>query len=160
MEHQHNIHHRHLVDNDDICLEPRLGITPKVRSALLAALCLEHSMNGRRWFSRRLREPLCRAPGRRTEQNLQSLLFQNIYDAPDDRCLPRPGASCQHKDSVREGGDHCLSLRRGEMYLMHFFPRRNTCLGVIHVDILRFPLKCQQHPCGAFLGLVEGRRVN
>ena len=120
--HEHNIHHRNLVHDDDICLKLRLRVAPEAHLPLLPALCFEHAVHRRSRASRCLCEALCRASRRRGKQDLKSLRTEDVDDAAYDGGLARPGTACQDEDTVLQRGDDRLPLRRGEADMMLLLP--------------------------------------
>ncbi len=108
--HEHDIHHRHLIDDDDIGIERLIRIAPENQRAtgITGALRLKQAMHGDGLTTRRLREAFGRPARRRREQYLESALLQYIEHAPHDGRLACAWSARQHEYAMsqrsHEGG--------------------------------------------------------
>ena len=140
MLHQHNIHHRYFVNNDDICLKLRFGITRKAHLAVLPALCLEHAVHGCSRIARCLCKPFCCASRRCRKHDLKALCAENIDVAAHDGCLACSWSPCQNEDTVFQRGDDRLALSGSKVDIMLRLPRRDKHTCLIDMDMLRLSL--------------------
>ena len=95
--HEHDVHHRDFVKDDDVGLQGIVRVLREHRA--LAALRFEHAVDRHSLAACRFREALRRASRRRAEQDGKAELFEDFDHAAHDRRLARAGAARQHEDA-------------------------------------------------------------
>ncbi len=113
--HQVNIHHGHLINNNQVCLQ-RIFFIP-LKSCLIPVLCrrprqLQKPVDRQRLIPCRFRHPLCRTPGRRRQKNLHVFRFKITDDRIDGRGLSGSRTSGNDQKPVLHGLHHRTPLDR------------------------------------------------
>ena len=120
--HQHDIHHRRLVDHEQAAVQ---WVVHTAAEPAGPGVDLEQAVDRLRLQPGGLAHPLGRAPGRRAQQDIDTLGGQDAQDGVDDRRLADPrspsddrdlGCEC-HTDSIgltRRQGEPGLPLRPGQ----------------------------------------------
>ena len=113
--HEGNIHHGHLIDNDDLCLQgvELVALKSPQRLSLLsrAAADLQETVDGFRLTSSRLRHALGRPTGRGGKLYIETLV-QKIVEHGSNGCgFPGPRPAGHQADPMANGcGDRLLLL--------------------------------------------------
>ena len=160
MLHEYNIHHRHFINNDNICLKLCLCVSCKTHLPIFPALRFQHAMNGRRRIARCLRKALCRTSRRCSQKDLHPLGPKDVNNAPDDRGLPRSGTAGQDQDTVQQRGSHGFPLSGCEPHMMMLFPCGDKRSGIIDVNAFCLALNHPKQTRRFLLRLIELRRID
>ena len=113
--HKKNIHHRHLIYDDHICLKRVLCISLKLYGVTLP-LFLRHSrklqktVNGLRLISCRFCHSLCSPSCRRCQAKLRTFAFKKADNGIDRCCFSGSRTSCQYKKTVGRSFPHSFFL--------------------------------------------------
>ena len=160
--HERDVHHRDLVEDDDVGLELLVLVLAERRRARAAcALRLEHAVNGHGLLPRRLSEPLGGASRRRAEQHREALQVQEVDHAAHDRRLARAGAAGQHEDAVLQYVLERLFLLVSQPDARDLLPARDERRRVsLHRDGVGILLQVEQFARRLDLRAVEVRRVD
>ena len=162
MLHEHDVHHRHLVEDDGVGVQRIVGVLLEYGRAvgLHTALCAQQPMHRLRLAPRRFCEPLRRASRRRTEEHGEPLALKNCDHAAHDRRLARARAARQDEDRMVEHGSDSLLLLCGERDARRLLPVCDDGCRLFcrqHGGLL---LQEEKHLRRALLRAVEPRRID
>jgi len=121
--HQIQIHHRHFIYNDHICLQWILPISQKSACTLLLWISIhfQQSVDRLCLISGCLSHTLCRTSRRSRQKNAQSLALEKLDHCIDRRSLSCSRTSGQDQKSMLDRLDHRFMLQRIKFYLFLFF---------------------------------------
>ena len=126
-EHQRDIHHARLVDDEQVAFQRILRITPE---AAVDGIDLEQAMDGLRLDAGLLGHALGRASGRRAEQDFDALGGEDAQNGVKQRRLADAGTAGDDGDLGAERHLKCGALRGGEHLARPLLDPGNGLVGV------------------------------
>ena len=158
--HERDIHHRHLIHNNRICLKRILLIALKSGApSINAPVQFEHPVNRPRLKTGCLTHTLCRASGRCSQKNVHTLHFKIADDCIDRGCLTGSRSTCNNQQSIADSFLDRLHLMFVQIHFCLFFD-----FAYLRFDFnLRYiiaHIKLLQHGCRIGLHIIEAGRVD
>ena len=162
MLHEHDVHHRHLVEDDGVGVQRIVGVLFKEGRAVggCAALRAQEAVHRLRLAPRRFRQALRRASRRRAEEHSLSLALKHGDHAAHDRRLARAGAARQDEHRVIEHGGDGFFLLRGKRDLRCLLPVGDDRRRLFGGQDSRLLLQEEKDLRRALFRAVEPRRVD
>ena len=126
--HQMDVYHRHLINNDHVCLQRILRISLKF-CRMSVSLLLRHSVQFKKpmdslcFISCCFCHSLCCTSGRCSQAKFCALTFKKTYNSINGSCLTCTRSTCQDKQTMTGSLSHC--------FLLHFIQNR-SCFFLNH----------------------------
>ncbi len=139
--HQRNIHHGHLIHNQNVRFKRVFLILLKSRAVCRDAARFQHTVYGPRRKPRRLAHPFCRPPCRRSQKNVQPLLLKIPDNRIDRRRLSRPRPSGNHQKPLAHRLFYSRPLKVIQLHSRLFFDTADAPAdlalrhGIIHIQL-------------------------
>ena len=163
-----NIHHRHLIDDQNIRLQ-RIPLIPSKKLLLFIFLPVFPLQQGTIIFQQavyrlcltggRLRHPLGGAPGRRRQKDFHPGLPQAPDDHIDGSCLPRSRSSRDHQQPCAHSlpdGDPLLLVQLQPLPLRHRINHGIAASGIPSDG----NIEIRQHPGTVQFRIIQRRKIH
>ena len=133
--HEHDIHHRDFVEDDDIGVQ-WVVLVPREHATTRTALRFQQAVHSHGLTARCLGHALGRTARGSAEQDGEPLCLQEVDHAAHDGRLARTGAAREHEDAVLQYGDEGLALPCRERNTRFVRPAVDLALRIGHQEWL------------------------